>query len=73
MLHVARMPRPLRVEFPGAIYHVTMRGNARQAIFSDERDRGRFLRRLGESVEAYGVRLYLFCLMRKHTLARRRN
>lgn len=60
------MPRHLRVEFPGAIYHVTIRGNARQAIFSDDRDRERFLLRLAESVETYGVRLYLFCLMSNH-------
>jgi REP element-mobilizing transposase RayT len=60
------MGRHLRVEFPGVIYHVTIRGNAGQAIFSHERDRERFLRRLAAGVETYGVRLYLFCLMTNH-------
>lgn len=60
------MPRHLRVKFPGAIYHVTIRGNARQNIFVDDHDRWRFLTRLAESVETYGVRLYLFCLMNNH-------
>ena len=60
------MARPLRIEFEGALYHVTSRGNARQTIFHDVRDRKRFLERLGESVETYGVRLYLFCLMTNH-------
>jgi len=60
------MPRHLRVQFPGAIYHVTARGNARQAIFLDSRDRERFLERLSDSVDSYGVRLYVFCLMTTH-------
>jgi len=60
------MPRHPRVEFPGAIYHVTIRGNARQDIFRDDRDRERFLQRLADSVETYGIRLYLFCLMSNH-------
>ena len=60
------MPRQPRVEFPGALYHVTIRGNGRQMIFGDDHDRERFLRRLAESVDSYGVRLYLFCLMTNH-------
>ena len=60
------MPRHIRVEFPGAIHHVTIRGNGRQAIFGDDRDRERFVERLSGSVEAYGIRLYLFCLMTNH-------
>jgi len=60
------MPRHLRVEFPGAIYHVTIRGNARQKIFDDDQDRERFLQRLADSIETYGERLYLFCLMSNH-------
>jgi len=35
------MPRKLRVQFPGAIYHVTIRGNGREDIFADDHDRGR--------------------------------
>jgi REP element-mobilizing transposase RayT len=60
------MPRHLRVEFRGAIYHVTFRGNARQGVFSDDRDRDRFRERLAESVRTYRIRLYLFCLMDNH-------
>ena len=60
------MARPLRVEYEGAIYHVTVRGNERRAIFRDDRDRQRFLARLADCVEAHGVRLYLFCLMTNH-------
>ena len=37
------MARPLRIAFPGALYHVTARGNARQNIFQDDEDRQRFL------------------------------
>ena len=40
----AYMARPLRIEFDGALYHVTSRGNEREAIFKDDTDRGLFLR-----------------------------
>jgi REP element-mobilizing transposase RayT len=60
------MARRLRVQFKGAIYHVTIRGVERRTIFDDAADRERFLERLGEAVEEYGVRLYLFCLMTNH-------
>jgi REP element-mobilizing transposase RayT len=33
------MARPLRIEYPGALYHITTRGNARRAVFKDDRDR----------------------------------
>lgn len=60
------MARKLRVQYEGAIYHVTIRGVDRREIFGDDRDRERFLERLGEAVEEYGVCLYLFCLMTNH-------
>ena len=60
------MARRLRMLFEGGIYHVTFRGNRRQAIFRDDADRRRLLARLAESVEIYGVRLYLYCLMSNH-------
>ena len=60
------MVRPLRVQYEGAIYHVTVRGNARQEIFRDDRDRRRFCDRLGHCVETHRVRLYQFCLMPNH-------
>ncbi len=60
------MARAQRLEYEGAVYHVTARGNERRAIFQDDADRERFLRVLGESVERFEVRLYLFCLMANH-------
>jgi REP element-mobilizing transposase RayT len=60
------MARLLRVEYAGAIHHVTIRGNGRQEIFLDDRDRARFLVRLSQSVELHQVRLYLFCQMSNH-------
>lgn len=60
------MARPQRIEYERAVHHVTTRGNERRAIFRDDADRERFLRILGESVERFDVRLYLFCLMSNH-------
>lgn len=65
------MARHLRVEFPGAIYHVTVRmigdWQADQArLFQDDADRQRFLDRMAERVKQFHVRLYLFCLMTNH-------
>jgi putative transposase len=60
------MARKLRVQFAGAIYHVTARGVERRPIFNDDRDRAHFLDRLADGVESCGVRLYLFCLMGNH-------
>jgi len=60
------MARTLRLQFEGAIYHITARGNGRRKIFLDDRDHERFLLRLSESVDTYEVRLYLFCLMDNH-------
>jgi REP-associated tyrosine transposase len=42
------MPGPLRIEYPGARYHVTSRGDRREAIFYDDTDRQEFLRTLGQ-------------------------
>jgi len=60
------MARQLRVEYEGAIYHVTVRGNAQQPVFLDNKDRHYFLARLGECVQTHGVRVYLFALMENH-------
>ncbi len=60
------MARPLRIEFPGAVYHVTSRGNARQAIFIDEEDRGRFLDGLSLVVERFNWLCHAYCLMENH-------
>lgn len=60
------MARPLRLQFPGAVYHVTARGNARQPIFLDDRDRHRFVDLLAEEVEQQRWLLYAWCLMDNH-------
>jgi REP element-mobilizing transposase RayT len=60
------MARPLRIEFPGAVYHVTSRGNARQAIFIDDEDRGRFLDGLSLVVERFKWLCHSYCLMENH-------
>lgn len=60
------MARKPRVHYPAALYHVIMRGNARQDIFFDDRDRYRFYLLLQEGVERYGHRIHAFCLMTNH-------
>ncbi len=60
------MARPPRIEFEGALYHVTSRGNARQIIFHTDQDRQRFLRQLQDNLEQYGVILYAWVLMSNH-------
>jgi len=60
------MARLLRVQFPGAIYHVTLRGNNRRTLFRDDKDRARFLARLSEYAEELRIRLYIFCIMSNH-------
>ena len=57
------MARPLRIEYPGAVYHVTSRGNARKAIFRDDADRNDFLATLGRVVERFGWVCHAWCLM----------
>jgi REP element-mobilizing transposase RayT len=54
------MVRPLRIQYPGAVYHVTSRGNERKDIFSDDGDRARFLDILRQSVETYQIKLHGF-------------
>jgi uncharacterized protein YerC len=47
------MARPLRIEFPGAVYHVTSRGNACADVFEDDADRELFLKNLGQVVKRF--------------------
>lgn len=58
--------RPLRVQYPGAFYHVMNRGNASGKIFRSERDFVGFLNLLGETVEKFKIRVHAFCLMTNH-------
>ena len=60
------MARPIRVEFDGAVYHVTARGNERREIYRDVSDRQRFLETLGEAAERFGLVCHAYCLMPNH-------
>ena len=60
------MTRPLRLEYPGAVYHVTSRGNARQAIVADDRDRTQVLTLLAHVIDRYGWLCHAYCLMDNH-------
>jgi putative transposase len=60
------MAGPLRIEYPGAVYHVTSRGNARDKIFGDDRDREVFLSTLGTVVKRYNWLCHAYCLMDNH-------
>jgi REP element-mobilizing transposase RayT len=60
------MARQLRVQYPGAIYHVMNRGNRREPIFLDERDRELFLETLGEACAKTDCQVHAWCLLRNH-------
>jgi len=60
------MARPLRIQFEGAVYHITSRGNAGQDIFLDDEDRSAFLEVLSETVTRYGWICHGYCLMSNH-------
>ena len=60
------MARPVRVEFPGALYHVIVRGNERKAVFCDDRDRKDYLRRLAHYGRKLEFRVLAYCLMDNH-------
>ncbi|MCH8056115.1 MAG: transposase, partial [Deltaproteobacteria bacterium] len=60
------MARPLRIEYPGATYHVTSRGNERKAIFRGDLDRRKFLELLSSSVEQFILQLHAYVFMDNH-------
>jgi REP element-mobilizing transposase RayT len=60
------MARPLRIEYPGAVYHVTSRGNKKGSIFEDDEDREAFLDIVHSCVERYGWVCHGYCLMGNH-------
>jgi len=60
------MARPLRVEYPGALYHVTCRGNARGKVFLIDSDRELFLQVLAQVVERFNWRCHAYCQMTNH-------
>ena len=60
------MPRRLRIEFEGAIYHVMVRGNARQKIVRDDADRQRLIEGLEQAVIRHGWELPSYVVMGNH-------
>lgn len=60
------MARKLRVQYPGAIYHVINRGDRREPIFKDEADRKRFLETLAEACVKTAWQVHAYCLMANH-------
>lgn len=60
------MGRPLRIEYPGAYYHVTARGNEQRDIYKSRADRERFLDYLASATERYGAVIHVWCLMSNH-------
>ena len=64
------MPRPLRVEYPGALYHAMNRGDRREAIFADDVDRSRFLQTLAEACGRTGWQVHAWCLLSNLRLRR---
>ena len=65
MLHI-EMARPLRIEYAGAFYHLTARGNELKDIFWDDIERERFLGYLETAVVRYKALIHVYCLMDNH-------
>src|SRR5437867_10830943 len=60
------MARKLRIQYPGAVYHVMNRGDRRESIFHDDDDRQRFIETLGEACGKTGWQVHAYCLMPNH-------
>lgn len=60
------MARPLRIQYAGAFYHITSRGNEQHPIFSSFRDREKLLAFFSEAVIRYGLSIHTYCLMENH-------
>jgi len=60
------MSRPMRLEFPNALYHVTSRGNAQQNIYLNDADRQQFLNVLNHVCQRYNWVVHAYCLMSNH-------
>ena len=60
------MARPLRIEYPGAVYHITSRGNEKKAVFKDDQDRDLFLKILAQVNKRYHWLCHAYCLMDNH-------
>lgn len=60
------MSRPLRLEFPGALYHITSRGDRREDIYEDDTDREEFLEVFAAVISRFNWVCYTYCLMDNH-------
>lgn len=60
------MARPLRIEFPDAVYHVTSRGDRREPIYRDDRDRRTHLEIIADGMRRSNARAFAYCLMGNH-------
>lgn len=60
------MPRQARLDVPGALHHIMVRGINKSVIFDDREDRAQFLTRLGYTIETAGAKVYAWVLMRNH-------
>jgi REP element-mobilizing transposase RayT len=60
------MSRPLRIEYAGAFYHVTSRGNERKEVYRSQRDREKFISYLESATERYRAVIHAYCLMNNH-------
>jgi REP element-mobilizing transposase RayT len=60
------MPRQLRIEYPGAIYHVMSRGDRRDDIYFDDVDRQDFLKTLAQACQKTDWQVHAYCLLRNH-------
>ena len=60
------MARPLRIEFPGAVYHITSRGDRREPIFVDDEDRLEFLGIVAQALSRFDAQMLAYCLMGDH-------
>ena len=60
------MARPLRIEYPGAFYHITARGNEKKPIFLTDEDRKKFLSLLESAVERYKAMVHCYVLVDNH-------
>ncbi len=60
------MARPMRINYPGAFYHVTSRGNERKDVYKSKRDREKFFEYLDSATQRYDAVIHVFCLMDNH-------
>lgn len=60
------MARPLRIEFPGAVYHITTRGDRREPVYRDDTDRRQFLDIVAHAMERFDAQILAYCLMGNH-------